>query len=78
MTYRLADSSGMTILTEDITMWKLSEFYQQNRLMPSRHKLYIMLVVGNVSFDMVMTCVLHSKWYIFFNRKAKLMKLQLK
>ena len=59
VSFKLADSTGVTILIEDSTNWSLGEFYQQNGLVPSRFKLYVMAV-----FE-VATCI-SLPWYIMY------------
>ena len=54
ISYRLADSNGVTILIENVDEWTLWEFYQQNGLVPSRHKLYVMIVFGTVSQELLL------------------------
>ena len=68
VSYKLADSSGMTILIEDQTAWKLSEFYKQNGLMPSRHKLYIMLVFESVSLIIMIVNLLNISFALILGK----------
>lgn len=51
VSFKLADSTGVTILVEDATHWSLGEFYHQNGLVPSRFKLYVMVV-----FEVITQC----------------------
>ncbi len=46
----LADSAGNVISIEDLSSWKLGEYCSKNMFVPSRHKLYTMIDVTEVSF----------------------------
>ena len=44
----LADSAGNVITIEDMSRWKLGEYYSKNRFLPSHHKLYTMVDFSEV------------------------------
>ena len=47
----LGDSSGNTIDIDDVSKWKLGDYYVVNAYTPSRHKLYTVLNLSEVFFS---------------------------
>ena len=47
----LADSSGNIIDIDDLSKWKLGDYYAVNAYTPSRHKLYTVLNLSQVFFS---------------------------
>ncbi len=45
----LADSAGNPIDIEDMSSWKLYDYYSRNKFIPSRYKLYTMVDLSKVS-----------------------------
>ena len=43
----LADSVGNMIHVDDLSGWKLSDYYSRNQFVPSRRKLYTMIYLPN-------------------------------
>ena len=60
VTYLLCDSSGIVIPVNETT-WTLGSFYSKNSLQPSRHKLYVAMVLIMYCIILCLSCFIQRE-----------------